>query len=306
VLIFFTLLAKLIPLYILILLGFLAGKYFKVQKESIAPLVIYIVAPVIFFNAAATTPISPAVISLPIVTFFMALIIMIFSYKIGKLFWRDGTANLFGFVSSMGNTGYFGLPVAIAVLPKEFIDPYLVSLIGISLVDASGGYYIMARGKHTVRDSIMHVLKLPALYAFFIGITLQLIHTPFGTEYTNLIINFKGAYVILGMMLVGLGIASMPSVSFDKTFLLFTFISKFLIWPALAFLLIFIDVNFLHFYSEGMHHILLLLSIVPVAANTVAYSTQFNIHPHKAALAVLLSTLFALLYIPIFVTLFVK
>ncbi|HEX7042650.1 MAG TPA: hypothetical protein VF189_05365 [Patescibacteria group bacterium] len=41
--IFLTLLVKVIPLYIMILLGFLGGKYLQVKKESVANLLLPIV-----------------------------------------------------------------------------------------------------------------------------------------------------------------------------------------------------------------------------------------------------------------------
>jgi predicted permease len=50
--------------------------------------------------------------------------------------------------------------------------------------------------------------------------------------------------------------------------------------------------------------VLLVLSIVPIASNTVAFATKLRAHPEKAAFTVMLSTLVALVYIPVFVYLF--
>src|SRR5690348_8810287 len=44
-----SLLIKLIPLYCVILLGFLAGRYLHAQKETIGSLLIYIIAPFVIF-----------------------------------------------------------------------------------------------------------------------------------------------------------------------------------------------------------------------------------------------------------------
>jgi len=46
-----------------------------------------------------------------------------------------------------------------------------------------------------------------------------------------------------------------------------------------------------------------LFSIFPIAANKVAFATELKVHPEKAALTVFLSTLFALFYIPLVVSL---
>jgi predicted permease len=47
---------------------------------------------------------------------------------------------------------------------------------------------------------------------------------------------------------------------------------------------------------------MLLMSIVPLASNTVAFATKLGVHPEKSAITVLASTLFVLFYIPLFVT----
>jgi malate permease and related proteins len=65
-----------------------------------------------------------------------------------------------------------------------------------------------------------------------------------------------------------------------------------------------LDRGFLHFYTTVIHQVMVLASIVPLAANTVAIATELKTQPEKAALAVLLSTVFALFYIPTLVTLF--
>jgi len=70
--VFITLLLKLIPLYITILLGYIAGKFLNVKKEAIAPLLIYIIAPIIIFNGVVTTKINVTSLSLPVLFFFLA------------------------------------------------------------------------------------------------------------------------------------------------------------------------------------------------------------------------------------------
>jgi len=47
--------------------------------------------------------------------------------------------------------------------------------------------------------------------------------------------------------------------------------------------------------------LMLILSIVPPAANIAAFAAQLNVQPEKAATTVLLCTIFALFYIPFIV-----
>jgi predicted permease len=101
------------------------------------------------------------------------------------------------------------------------------------------------------------------------------------------------------MMLIGLGMVDVCWSSVDIRFLGMAFLAKIFAWPFLMMLVVFLDKNFFHFYSRDIYQIMILMSIVPLAANTVSYATELRTHPEKAAVAVLLSTLFALFYIPL-------
>ena len=48
----------------------------------------------------------------------------------------------------------------------------------------------------------------------------------------------------------------------------------------------------------------MLMSSVPLAVNTIAYAVFFGLHPEKIALAVSLSTLWSIIYIPLIILLF--
>ena len=71
-------------------------------------------------------------------------------------------------------------------------------------------------------------------------------------------------------------------------------------------MLIFVDVNFLNVFNGSVHKIMFLLSIMPLAANLVAFSTELRAQPEKASLAVFLSTLVALIYIPLLASFLLK
>ncbi len=305
-LIFFTLLTKIIPLYVFIILGFVAGKFLKVKKESIAPILIYIVAPIIVFYGVVTTKIGYSSLSLPFLCFFISVFISTIFYFVGKLIWKDYTKNIFAYASGQGNFGYFGLPIALILFPKEVVGLYIMGILGFNVFDASIGFFLVARGHHTVSESIKKVIFLPTLYGFILGLTINLMHINLGSIFFDAVSNVRGVYTVLGMMLIGLGISDIKSYAFDFVFTSLLFVIKFAVWPLLMLVIFFVDSQFFHLYNSDIHKVLLLLSIVPLAANTVAYATQLNVHPEKSALTVLLSTLFALFYIPLVVTLFIK
>ena len=94
---------------------------------------------------------------------------------------------------------------------------------------------------------------------------------------------------MLGMMLVGLGLSQIKSASIDYMFSGLAFVAKFLIWPIVIMGIIFIDSRWLNFYDASIYQIMFLMSIVPLASNTVAFAAKFNLFPEKSAFTVLIS-----------------
>lgn len=304
--VFFILLFKMLPLYLLILLGFLAGKFLKLKKERIAVLLIYFIAPVIVFKGVMKADIIASNLSLPFLFLGLGILISLLFLFLSKFIWKDSTKNIIAFTSGTGNTGYFGLPVAIALFGNDYLSLMVLALLGTVLYENSLGFYLVARGHHSKAESFKRLLKLPTIYAFFIALVLNLSGVKFGSMYENVTYGFQLIYTLFGMMIIGLGIASMLKIEFDFKFITVAFLAKFLVWPLTVLFIIFINNNFLHFYSTEVQKIMILISIVPLAANTVSYATLLKIHPEKSAMAVLLSTIFALFYIPLMVMIFIK
>ncbi|TAK95864.1 AEC family transporter [Patescibacteria group bacterium] len=302
--VFFILLSKIAPLYLLIVLGFLVGKFTKLQKEAIAPLLIYVIAPVVVFKGVMRADLVASNLSLPILFFAVGCLISLTFLFLSKFIWQDSTRNIVGFTAGTGNSGYFGLPVALAIFGDAYLPLAVLILLGMILYENSLGFYIVARGNHSRRESFLRLLKLPAIYAFFLAVIFNAVGMKFGMVYENVTYGFQLAYTVLGMMIIGLGIAGFSRAMWDAKFIAVTFLAKFIVWPLVLLLLMAVDNNYFHLYGAELQRIMILMAIVPLAANTVSYATLLKVQPEKAALAVLFSTVFALLYIPLIATLF--
>jgi len=299
--IFTTLLNKIIPLYMNIALGFIAGKTLDMSRETIARIMFFIINPIIIFNGVMHVDLNASVLSLPILTFTISCCLCLLFFNITKGLWQDSSRNLIAFSAGSGNAGYFGLPLALLLFSTEGEGVYILALLGITLYENSVGYYVISHGTTTSMECVKKVLKLPAIYAFFGALLLNFS----GMEMSDVMLEFtghiKGTYTVLGMMIIGLGLAGLSQFEMDGKFIGLSFLAKFLVWPLLIMLITGLDAYFFGFYTHEIHNALLLLSIVPLAVNTVIMATLVKSQPEKAATAVLLSTLFALAYVPIMV-----
>lgn len=296
--IFFILISKLVPLYAMIALGFLGGRKLGVARESIGVVVMYLLVPFVMFAGTVKADITPATLSLPVLGFLIGCTLCLTYLRIGRKFWQDGTANILACTAGTGNTGYFGLPVAMALFDEQTVAQYIILMLGVTVYEASLGMYIAAKGRYSAQEAWRKVTRMPIIYAFVAGLLVHGLGLQLPAVFWDFMPQIRGAYVVLGMMIIGLGLASLKHFRLDWRFIGVAFSAKYVAWMALALTIVALDRSFLHWYGVGVHHALLLLAVVPMAANTVVIATLFDTHPEKAASAVLLSTLIAVFYVP--------
>ncbi len=299
--IFLALVGKLAPLYVVIGLGWFAGKRLKVQGESIARVLIYILSPAVIFHSVLALDLRPSLLLLPGTFFVLCIATCLLAYAVASLFWTDAHRNILAFACGTGNTGYFGLPVAIALFGEKSAGLMVLGSLGALLFESTLGYFLVARGRHTAGESFRRLLRLPAPYACAAGLAINAFHPALPGALNDMFVNMRGAYSVAGSLMVGLGLSSVDRIRIDRAFTLLAFSFKFLLWPFLMFLAVSADRAWTGYLGEDAHRILLLLSIVPIAANTVAFATDLRAEPAKAATTVFLSTAFALVYIPLMV-----
>lgn len=302
----FNIIAKLIPLYLNILLGYIAGRRLEVKSDMIARLMFFIINPLVIFNGIATTTIDGNILTLPIVIFVVSCLISLIFYRLSRSIWQDPSKNLVAFSAGSGNTGYFGLSLALMVLSDQVEGIYIMAMMGVTLYENTLGYYISAKGSHTSVECLKKLVKLPTTYALILGLLVNYFALTLPEPFHEFMSHVKGAYTLLGMMLIGLSIASFSWFKLDFKFIGLTFVAKFLVWPLFILTLIAIDVAYLEIYSREIHEAIIMLSIVPLAANTIVMASLMGYHSEKAASAVVLSFLFALFYVPLMTSFFIK
>lgn len=296
--VFLSLVTNLLPLYGIIGLGYFAGKRLHVDRQTLASLAIYIFMPIVVFGFVVNLDFQASYILLPFIIFIVSTITGLGFLALGKKVYGDNNANLMAMCCSMGNTGYFGLPLVFLFFTEQQVAIYIFMMLGGSVYEATIGYYIAARGAFDAKTSLKKLIRFPALYA----ITLGLIVNRFEIEPPQLFWTywayFKGGYVVLGMMIVGAALSKLDRLVFSKQFIALVFIGKFVVWPLLVFLFVVFDEKFLMWYSQDIHRLMLMMSFVPPAANIAAFAAQMNLDSGKAATTILIGTVFAVLYIP--------
>ncbi len=289
---------KILPLYSFIVLGVIAGKVLHAQRETLARILIYIVAPVVVFYGMITRPFALQLLSLPVLFYCCSTLLALTALHWGKRHYKDATPNLLAFTAASGNTGYFGLPVAISFLGESAMPVAVMGIISTIFFECTLGFYLTARGNYSTQESIKKLLRIPTVYTFFLGLLAKnLGYTP-SLDISQFFSFFTHSYTLLGMMIIGIALSKVRKDHLDLRFILSSLIARFLIWPIVLGAFVLLDHYCLHLFDKLTHAGIILISLLPIAANTVVFATELKVMPEKAATAVFISTSLGIFIVP--------
>ena len=304
--VFLSLLLEITPLYIFIIVGFVAGKYANLSKESVSLLSIYFLVPCVMFYGVMQAEFSAQIVVLPLIVFAISTFACFILYNIGKRFLDNKTqANILALAAGTSNSGYYGIPVAIILFEPHIVGVYVTAVLGKVIFQNSVGFYMTALGNYSAKESLKKLLTLPPLYAFILAVILQFYELKIPEFLDGFFVSVKGAYTFIGMMIIGVGISQIARLSLDVKFTSVALFGRMILWPLLAFAVYMIDQSTFGLIGEGGKKALLLASLVPLAADTVAIASILKCHPEEMGTAVLISSVIALIYVPLMISLFI-
>lgn len=291
-------LAKMLPLYVVMGAGYGLQRATGDLMRALALLQIYFLSPIVVLTNVMRLEVTWDNYYLPLILTAICIIIATVT-RIGLRNADQSWAPAIVQSSGTFNGGYLGIPIAAILFPPEILPLYIFIMTGGTLYENSVGYYYIARGRFSPMDAFKKLLSLPVLYALLLGVLLGHFGVQVPEIWQGFVQNIMGAYIIIGALIIGYGIAMVKTWKFDWNFLGIILTIKHAVWPAAIIGLIILDVYHWHWFDAALHKIFLLFAILPLAANTAAFASLFGIAPDRSATAVAMSTLISLVLIPV-------
>lgn len=296
-----TIFYKVLFLVSISILGFILGKRSDVEAYSISKILVYIIAPIVIFFLVVSKDFRPKFLLLSIGSFLICSAMSIIALRLGAKIWSTGNKNLFAFSGGTGNTGYFGLPVVIYSLGVEAGVVAAFIILGVTLYEFTVGYYLTSQGHHDKKQGLIRMLKLPLIYAFALAFLLSYLQIRPSQSLTDSFSIFTGTYSVLGMMVIGITLSKVSIKQIDWQFVILTNLWKYLVFPLVGFAIISVFSSQL---SDLEQAVIIVMCCVPMAGNTVVLANELQVHPDKAAIAVMLSTVLSIGLIPLYLSVF--
>lgn len=294
-----TLMGPLWTLLAYIALGWLAARRLAIDPRPIATLLIYLVAPLTFFRGLVQGGPTPDYLLLTLAAFLVSSLLALAVHRLTRHRFAPQESALLAFSAGTGNTGYFGLPIAMILLPPEGVTLYLFCVLGVTLYEFTVGFYLSARGQFSVRQSLIKITRLPLIYAFLAALLASGLGLTVPAPLMEGLAVFPATYTLLGMMIIGMTLSRVSIREFDGRFIAACVAVRFGLWPLVALLAV-LGLQALTSLPIELAMALLLVGVVPMAANVVVVAMELGIRPEKGAIAVLLTTLAAPLLIPFY------
>ncbi|ACZ49631.1 putative permease [Anaplasma centrale str. Israel] len=300
---FFALTLKVLPVYTTILLGFIAGRVVKLDCATIGKLLFYSVGPTVVFFGILKINITPEFVFLPIITFVVCCAMSLIVYNVSSLVFRDHIRNMLAFSSGSSGMGFFGLPVAIALFDEGTVSIYLLCYVGMLFFENSFGFYIATRGLYTPQQCFKKLITLPTFHAAVAALLCNHFKVHMPEFLLRVSTDLASTYMVLGTMLLGISVANIKDFSINWKLMVFTVLIKYVAWPLLALLLIFLDRKGPCLYDSQTYQAFILLAIIPISSTGVILAYTTNYKPDVAAIMLLISTVIGIFYVPFMISL---
>jgi predicted permease len=174
--------SDLLPVFAIAGVGFLLARFAHVQVQTVSRLTFHALAPALVFNILATSTaessqVGRMVLFYALVAVSAALMARLIAIPL-RLDRRALTAFLLVVICS--NSGNYGLPVTLLAFGREALTFASVYFVTSSMFTYTGGVFLAASGKRSVRDALIGVARIPAVYGALAAVlTMSLgIHVP--------------------------------------------------------------------------------------------------------------------------------
>lgn len=299
--IFFSILTNnIMPIFILIALGFIISKKFDISVFTLSKLNFYVFIPGFIFYNLYVTDLSLNMIKILFFCILTLLINDLLARIISKIRKYDvGQTNAFKNSIMFNNTGNIGVSLITLIFGSApfIVDgktPYLsealtaqiMILVFMNITMNTIGFYNGGRAKMNIKDSVRKILTLPSIYAIPLALLLKYGQVNITTTFIWTTVEYvRGGLVSMALLTLGaqLSQTKFDFKNFDVNIAVFT---RLIMGPILALILIYI----FGFYGVIAQTVLISYS-VPTAVNTALIAFECDNYQDFASQEVMVSTI---------------
>lgn len=199
------------------------------------------------------------------------------------------------------NSGNYGVPIILLAFGNVGVDYAIIMMVIQSFLMSTIGVYYAGKGSergYSIKESLLNILKMPMVYGSVLGIALQLLTIAIPNIVMKPIDMIADATIPTIMLVLGMQLGAITKKNVSMGDVSMIMVQRMLVSPLLALLLVWV------LPIEGMlSQVLIVLSAMPSAANTMMLSLEFETEPDLVSYSTLITTLLSILSVPLMLVL---
>jgi predicted permease len=289
-----------LPLVLIIIIGFLLSKKFNLDVNTLSKINFYIYVPFFIFMQIYSTQLPRDILKILVFVTVLAITNAVITTIISKVRrYDEGFKNAFTNSIMFYNSGNIGIPLITLIFSSgTFLingkTPYLtvalttqiVVLIVQNISTNTIGFFNAGKGNMRWQDSVKSILKMPTIYMIPLAFILKTL--PFRLEDMPIwpgLIYIQNGLISFALITLGAQL-SKTKLSFTNIDVYISNFTRLLGGPLIAFFILKV-IGITGVTAQT----LMISSAIPTAVNTALIAVERNNHAEFASLAVMTSTL---------------
>lgn len=291
---------NILPLFALILLGFVLDKRFNLNINTLTKINFYLFVPSFIFVSIYQTAIALDALKAMLVTLLILISNMLLCHILAKVRHYDkGMKSAFQNTVMFYNSGNMGIPVITLVFSSgaymvgehaPYLSLALTTQIMVLVIQNIGsntfGFFIAGRANRHWQAALLNILKMPTIYMVTLAFLLKLVPFDVTTLPIWPIFEYaRGGLVPVALVTLGVQL-SKSKIQMDNRTVYLAVFTRLIIGPllALGFILL--------LQIDGIvAQVLLISAAVPTAVNVALIAVECDNHPGFSTQAVIASTM---------------
>lgn len=276
-----------LPIFLAAGAGYLAGKLYKINTQSISDVAFHVFGPCLIFSILTTSPLAQQDITKMIIFSIVSILLVgVVTWILGKLLKleRKMLAAIL-LIAMFGNVGNFGLSLNLFAFGEKALAFASIYFVISSILMYSLGVIIASSGKNNIKTAVIGLFELPASYAVILALIYNVIdwHLPLPLERTVTILA-DGAIPTL-MIVFGMQLSKITLKGHHSN-LAFAAVMRLIAGPGIAF-----AISLIIGLSKAAHQAGISQSGMPTAVMITILAIKYDLEPSFVTAGVLISTI---------------
>ena len=287
-----TLLPAVLPVGLIILIGFIIGRNLSLERSTLSQIVLYVLSPALVVDSLYQTQLSLASSTKLLFGFTLTSAIIYSAVNLSSKLFNLATPLTRGITAIVmfPNNGNMGLPVVTFALGSAGLERAIIYMLGSSFLMFCFGPAII-QGKGFLRGLSL-TFKLPLIWAILSGVGLRLFAIQLPWELDKGIQQLGAAAIPIALIVLGIQLSETTFKPRLQEILVA--IARLIVAPSIAYGV----GRFLQLASVDLQ-VLVIQSAMPTAVNSLIIVSEFGGDKDLVARAIVTSTLMSFVTLPI-------